>query len=545
MFSILLWGAQALPSAVRKFDWTITELMDAPDGFPRKVLGINGQPGYNTKIEVTEGDVVEIVARNNLTVPTALHWHGLHQKGTMESDGPVGVTQCPIPPGQEFVYRFHAEHPGSYWWHGHQGAQYVDGLRGPFIVKAKQDVYQKDYDEEMIVQLGDWYHRPAEELARKFLDPTSELDGNEPVWSSGLINGRGTYNCSAPGADQPCQAPALSQFSFVPGKRYRLRIINMSAFAAYNFTIQGHGMRIIETDNVPSNGQLTVTSMVINVAQRYSVIVQADQAPGQYVMRADLLQNNPWTTLPENLMDKGLIPFVTAQVVYSGSSYTRPTIYSPKHLDEFSIQPLLPLPIPNPTKRFNFEFSIHNTQFDPVNKAYVTLDGGKTSHSYTPPNVPILFDVGLNKKNASTLAANLNAVDISSGDIVEVVILNHDAGEHPIHLHGHDFWIMDQGTSATVNDVPSTFSVNNPSQRDTTTIQACPTDANGDCTGIGWTVLRFVADNPGVWTLHCHIDWHLLTGLAMTFIEDAPRLHNFSFRKDAVDLCRSNNVLRK
>lgn len=31
----------------------------------------------------------------------------------------------------------------------------------------------------------------------------------------------------------------------------------------------------------------------------------------------------------------------------------------------------------------------------------------------------------------------------------------------------------------------------------------------------GYAVLRFRADNPGVWLFHCHIMWHFATGMAM------------------------------
>ncbi|KAI5808305.1 multicopper oxidase-domain-containing protein [Pyronema omphalodes] len=35
----------------------------------------------------------------------------------------------------------------------------------------------------------------------------------------------------------------------------------------------------------------------------------------------------------------------------------------------------------------------------------------------------------------------------------------------------------------------------------------------------GHIILRFRADNPGVWLFHCHLEWHLLSGLVTTFIE--------------------------
>lgn len=31
----------------------------------------------------------------------------------------------------------------------------------------------------------------------------------------------------------------------------------------------------------------------------------------------------------------------------------------------------------------------------------------------------------------------------------------------------------------------------------------------------GYAVLRFKADNPGVWLFHCHVMWHLAGGMAM------------------------------
>ncbi|GMY08316.1 laccase-12-like [Fagus crenata] len=33
----------------------------------------------------------------------------------------------------------------------------------------------------------------------------------------------------------------------------------------------------------------------------------------------------------------------------------------------------------------------------------------------------------------------------------------------------------------------------------------------------GWAVIRFVADNPGAWLMHCHLDVHINWGLAMVF----------------------------
>lgn len=81
-------------AAVREFRWTVTQFNSNYDGVLRPVLGINNQPGHMNKIEVNSGDIVRVYVTNGLLgVGTALHWHGMHQRGTQTSDGAAGVTQ--------------------------------------------------------------------------------------------------------------------------------------------------------------------------------------------------------------------------------------------------------------------------------------------------------------------------------------------------------------------------------------------------------------------------------------------------------------------
>jgi FtsP/CotA-like multicopper oxidase with cupredoxin domain len=61
---------------------------------------------------------------------TAIHWHGLHQNGTVLYDGPPGITQCPIPPGNKMTYSFVAQQYGTTWYHSHFTAQYGNGVVG-------------------------------------------------------------------------------------------------------------------------------------------------------------------------------------------------------------------------------------------------------------------------------------------------------------------------------------------------------------------------------------------------------------------------------
>lgn len=106
--SVLLVGTIAsAQSAIIEHDWTIHWINANPDGrHTRPVIGVNGQ-WPNPTVRAKLGDTVRITAHNALVnETTSLHWHGIHQNGTNAMDGPIGVTQCPILPGQSFTYEF-------------------------------------------------------------------------------------------------------------------------------------------------------------------------------------------------------------------------------------------------------------------------------------------------------------------------------------------------------------------------------------------------------------------------------------------------------
>lgn len=81
---------------------------------------------------------------------------------------------------------------------------------------------------------------------------------------------------------------------------------------------------------------------------------------------------------------------------------------------------------------------------------------------------------------------------------------------HPMHLHGYDFYILATG-SGNFNETTDTakFNLIDPPRRNTVVVP-----------GGGWSVIRFLANNPGAWFMHCHLDIHLTWGLAMVFVVD-------------------------
>ncbi|KAG8388818.1 hypothetical protein BUALT_Bualt02G0164600 [Buddleja alternifolia] len=84
---------------------------------------------------------------------------------------------------------------------------------------------------------------------------------------------------------------------------------------------------------------------------------------------------------------------------------------------------------------------------------------------------------------------------------------------HPWHLHGHDFWVLAYGEGKFTEKEEKKFNLKNPPLRNTAVIFP-----------FGWTALRFVADNPGAWPFHCHIEPHLHMGMGVVFAEGIERV---------------------
>jgi iron transport multicopper oxidase len=133
--------------------------------------------------------------------------------------------------------------------------------------------------------------------------------------------------------------------------------------------------------------------------------------------------------------------------------------------------------------------------------------------TYKSPKVPTIYSV----MSSGPLAANpaiygefTHPFILEKGQVIQIVVNNDDPGKHPFHLHGHAFqaiWRSDEEAgffnASADNEFPEI-----PMKRDTITVHPQ-----------GNIVLRFRSDNPGVWLFHCHIEWHVDSGLIATMIE--------------------------
>ncbi|KAJ8528981.1 hypothetical protein K7X08_035816 [Anisodus acutangulus] len=193
LVSILLSSISA-KSTSRQYKWGVEYMHWSPDGVEGVVMAINGEfPGPT--IRATAGDTISVELTNNLlTEGVVIHCHGISQRGTPWADGTASISQCPINPGETFVYKFKVDKAGTYFYHGHYGMQRSAGLYGSLIVEVPKDKKEPfHYDGEFNLLLSDWWHKSSH-------DQQIDLSSKPFRWigepQALLMNGRGQFNCS-------------------------------------------------------------------------------------------------------------------------------------------------------------------------------------------------------------------------------------------------------------------------------------------------------------------------------------------------------------
>ncbi|KAJ3554885.1 hypothetical protein NM688_g2878 [Phlebia brevispora] len=505
-------------AAVQELWWNITYVQNAnPDGLAdRRAIGINGV-WPPPSIDITTNDTLVIHSVNLLDQVSTLHCHGLSFNSTPWMDGAQGVGQCGIPPNATFDYTIPVEkfnQWGTYWIHSHSLGQYVDGLRSPIVVHPPVEKYQ--YDEEFTIVLGDWYHQEHAVLMQQYIS-VANPGGAEPVPDSGLIYFAQGSNYLGPIAGtHPGSSTAATGFNenatlpFQPGKTYRLRILNAAAFSTFYFWIDGHDMRLIEGDGLDVEAT-PVNMLSVTAAQRYSVLVTArNDTSANWVIHANM-DTGMFDSVPPTLN-----PNITSSITYDPSAPLKDlgTVDSYVDLADQNLVPLDVLPMLPATRTIPLEVSF-DTMTDGTNRA---MFNGKV---FSIPMVPAIMSAVSLGSNA-TIPAGYGPFSfvLDHFEVVDILIQNSDTGKHPFHMHGHKMQIVQRSTDYTSNDTtlnpPIVEGQANPMRRDTVQVP-----------GGGGVTLRVVADNPGVWIFHCHIEWHLQAGLGVTFIEAPLALQEF------------------
>ncbi|KAI0942998.1 hypothetical protein AcV7_002262 [Taiwanofungus camphoratus] len=507
------------PTTTRYYDFVVAEAMGAPDGVEKLMLVVNGLfPGPT--IEANMGDRIVVNVTNNMPNSTAIHWHGLYQRGTNYYDGTDAITQCGIPPGESMVYNFTLDDwVGSTWWHAHAGTQYTDGIVGALVVHGKNESVPS-YDGDLVLQLSDLYHGFSAALLNYYFTPggIAGTPGNEPVPDGGTINGVGQWGA---------YNGTFFNVTLEPNKTYRLRLINPGTFVAMQFSVDSHILTVVEGDGTAVE-PVQVSSVSVAVAQRYSVLLTTNQTAGAYWMRADLDQNAFTYDNPGCEVEiRGVIRYGVSDDTMPDTALLSnpPSLPSsaPGELNTSDLVPIASGPNSEPTFSTYFTISMQYPGGDDYFSRYLAFIN---QTSWTPLNETSSLYAHLAGSTSdgsadyddSQLITTINEVQMA-----QMIIDNLDDGDHPFHLHGYKFWIMADGDGRYQGE-----KVNNttPMLRDTVVIPAYT-----------WMILWFEADNPGYWAFHCHIQWHMAAGLLFQFNVLPSESANFDIPQYMLDQC--------
>ncbi|HYN81947.1 MAG TPA: multicopper oxidase family protein [Gemmatimonadaceae bacterium] len=383
----------------------------------------NGQvPGPT--LEIHEGDKVIIHFRNNLPVPTTIHWHGLHIPVTAD-----GSPFYPVAPGGTYDYVFTIQRgsAGTYWYHPHPhhdtGYQVGKGLYGAIIVRAADDPLPASLTEKLLI-LSD----------NRFLADGS-IDFPQPQSAQGAVdreNGREGNVLFINGQVNPT-------ISIRSGEVQRWRVINASASRVYRLALPGHTFLHVGSDGGLFERPIEVKEILIVNSERAELLVRGTGSPGS----VSFLQTLPYDRyIPQTRPPDWNEPLNLLAVRYTKKSPVT-AVRIPKRL-----RPIPPL--------------------DPA-KATATRVMVLTQHLINGKSMDM---------NRVDVSARLGATEI--WEIENLVGM-----DHPFHLHGFQFQVLDR------NGVPEKYR----SWKDVVNVPKHET-------------ARFIVrldGYPGKWMFHCHI----------------------------------------
>jgi FtsP/CotA-like multicopper oxidase with cupredoxin domain len=437
----------------------------------RRSLEVNGKPASVFGIsqpDGTQGLVTQVGARfrvrvdNKIEVPSLIHWHGLTPP--WQQDGVPGVSGPPIPAGGSADYDFPLRFGGTFWMHSHEGLQEQLLMAAPLIIHDQRD---RPDQQEIVLMLADFSFTPPEEILAAL-----KKGGNMPAMGDAASGGMADMaGAKGGGMVMAAAKPDLNDVTYdaflandrtlgdpevvkvEPGGRVLLRIINSSSMSAFHIDLGELDGELLAVDGfevAPVAGR----RFPIAVAQRLDIRLTIPGGAAAYPVLALLEGKNKQTGM---ILRAGNAPIARIPDTAAAAS-------SALTLDlEQRLRATAPLG-PRKVDR----------------RRTLNLTGNMAGYSWSLNNV--------------VWTPETPPLPVAQGERVEILFVNQTPMPHPMHLHGHEFQVVeinDQKLSGAVRD----------------TVLVPPGHR---------VVIAFDANNPGTWALHCHLLYHLATGMFTT-----------------------------
>lgn len=427
-------------------------------------ISVNGQvPG--PVLEFTEGDDFEVTVHNQLNMHTSIHWHGLLVPA--EEDGVPYLNTPPIAPGDSYTYKFPLIQSGTYWYHAHSHMQEQQGVYGAIVIHPKQETQPKL--PEKVLLFSDWTHEnPMTVLKhlKKDGDWYSLQKGSVQSWWKVL-----KAHAFKARIDQSFARMAPMDISDVaydrflmngeekfywrdpkPGNSLRLRMINGSASTYFWAEFSGGDMKVVAVDGLDVQPYKT-KRLLMGMAETYDVIVTLPESKS-YELRATSKDGSGYASA---FLGQG------SEVIKS-PDIPRPNL--------FTMEAMMDAP------DYSMIKANHPTSFSPSNpqkEVILKLTGFMNGYVWSFNNKTLNED---------------ELIRIEKGQTVRFKLINETMMNHPIHLHGHFFRVLNgQG-------------------------EYSPLKHTVDVPPFGEVTLEFLADKEKDWFFHCHNLYHMMNGMA-------------------------------
>ena len=414
------------------------------------------QPDGTNGIITEVGRPFRVHLENNIDQPSLIHWHGLTPP--YQQDGVPGISGPPIPPGGSADYDFPLRFGGTFWMHSHQGLQEQSLMLAPLIIHDDRD---RPSEQEVVLMLNDFSFTPPEEIfaglkkggsmpkmasmatpaaAMIATAQTAGPDLNDVKYDAFLAN------------DRTLADPEVIKVE--PGGKVLLRVINGSSMSNYHLDLGQLKGELIAVDGFRT-APVMASRFPIAVAQRLDIRLTLPREPAAHPVLAVLEGDRRQTGI---VLAAGPAP--VARIA--------DTVSTPSAALTLDLE-----------RRLHAAEPLRPRKADRVHTLNLTGDMARYIWS--------INNIAWNK--------DVPPLPIAKGERVELVMINQTRMPHPMHLHGHEFEVVEIDGKRFAGAVRDTVLVT-PRRR---------------------VVIAFDANNPGLWAFHCHLLYHLDAGMFTTF----------------------------
>ncbi len=522
-----------------RYDLYVRDTLVNFTGKEKRAIAVNGQIPMPT-LTFTEGDIAEIYVHNEMNESTSLHWHGLLLPN--KEDGVPNMTQMPIKPNTTHKYTFPIIQHGTHWYHSHSGLQEQIGMYGNFVMNKKEDdkSFRKGIDDlpTLPIVLSEWTNYNPDNIHRMLHNATDWFAiKKNAVQSYGEAAKAGHLNTKLKNEWKRMLAMDVSDVYYdrifmngthqsdlksidgqllKGGDKVRLRISNGGASSYFWLNYAGGKFKVVATDGNDVE-PVEVDRLIIAVSETYDIIVTipVDNTSYEFTATTEDKTNSASMFIGNGI--KQLITPMARLKYFEGMKMMNSMMKMDGNLDDMGMSMSL--------NQMDMNVVMYPEITGALKKKgdgeMMGMESGNQYNSNALSSIKTLNYAMLKAPEITTLpkeaqvkelkfqlTGNMNRyvwsldnkvvsetdkIMIKKGENVRITIYNGSMMRHPMHLHGHDFRLLNgKGDHSPMKNIVDIM----PMETDT---------------------LEFNANAEGDWFFHCHILYHMMSGMGRVF----------------------------